>query len=124
MEDTAAVPGTLCYFEIPAPDLEKAGDFYRSVFAWRVEVSGQYMSCSAADGQLLCGLDPIKRPAPDGGILIYLKVGDIAATLDRIREAGGAVVLGKSPVGSDPQWGFSAVFRDPGGNQIGLWSRG
>ncbi|MBI2900707.1 MAG: VOC family protein [Planctomycetes bacterium] len=116
----ADAPAPICYLEIPAPDLGKAGTFYHAVFGWTVAPSGDYRIFRTGENSLEGGLDP-RKPVVDGGILIYLKVADIPATLDEVRAAGGSVVQEKTQVG--PEWGFFAIFRDPNGNRVGLWSR-
>ena len=114
---------TICYLEIPAPDVEKACAFYSKVFGWDVTPSTlsdkTYWEFSTGDGQLGGGLDP-RLPVQDGGVLPYLKVSDIAEALAAINDAGGSVVRKKFDIGGG--YGFSALFKDPNGNQIGLFS--
>jgi predicted enzyme related to lactoylglutathione lyase len=45
-------------------------------------------------------------------------VDDIESALADVEAKGGTVVSGKSPVGD---MGWSAYFRDPEGNTLGLW---
>ena len=117
--------GHICYIEIPAPDVARAKRFYAAVFGWQTEDSGlgdaAYTMFQA--GVMMGGLDSRKQPS-DKGVLLYLKVEDIPATLQAIREAGGEVVTNKSQVidGSDA-YGFAATFTDPNGNVLGLWAR-
>ena len=58
------------------------------------------------------------RPAAaQPGLLIYIMVDSVAATIDAVIAHGGAVV---QPVGADaPE--ITARFRDPAGNVIGLY---
>lgn len=51
------------------------------------------------------------------GIIVYIVVEDIEATLAKIVAAGGKVVDGKIPQGS----AYMAFFADPSGNILGLW---
>jgi len=55
-----------------------------------------------------------------GEPLIYLASQDIDADLQRVQAHGGQTVMPKSEI---PQVGWMAVFRDPSGNKIGLFSR-
>ena len=58
-----------------------------------------------------------RAPAADPGLLLYVMVDSVAATLDAIVANGGEVV---QPVGADaPE--ITARFRDPAGNVIGLY---
>ena len=57
------------------------------------------------------------RPPATPGLLIYIMVDTIAATIEAIITHGGEIV---QPVGADaPE--ITARFRDPGGNVIGLY---
>jgi len=49
--------------------------------------------------------------------VFYVKVADLQATLDRVVEAGGRVVI---PPTSVPSGIYFALFEDPGGNRTGL----
>lgn len=117
-------PAPICYLEIPAPSIEKAGSFYRSVFAWKIQPSSltnqQYWMFETGEGSLMGGLDTTKA-VQEGGIIFYIKVEDIAAMLKAIDQAGGSMVAAKEDIGGG--YGFSAVFKDPNGNRIGLWSK-
>lgn len=117
-------PASIVYFEIPAPNIEKAGTFYSSVFGWIITPSSlsshAYWEVGTGDGQLTGGLDSAASVC-DGGIITYMKVDDITTTLDKICESGGSVVRPKFDVGGG--YGFSAIFRDPNGNRLGLFSK-
>jgi len=117
-------PASICYFEIPAPDIEKAGNFYSSVFGWDIEISDltdqKYLMFSSGKGSLAGGLDPSKVPSKDG-VLIYIKVDDILSTLETVKKAGGSMVHGKTEISGG--YGFFSVFKDPNGNFMGLWSQ-
>lgn len=117
-------PASFCYVEIPAPDVERSAAFYRTVFGWTVEPSHltdfSYWTFEAGERGLSGGLDS-RLEAEDGGVLLYLRVEDIAATLEAVRRAGGSVVGEKREVGGEH--GYFALFQDPCGNRLGLWSR-
>ena len=112
-------PHPICYVEIPAPDLARAHDFYRDIFGWSMQPSGDYLMFESGEGALAGGLDP--RKALGDGVVLYIRVTDIPATLERIEQAGGQTIRPRSEVGDD--YGYFALFRDPNGNQMGLWSR-
>ncbi len=116
-------PATICYLELPAPDIVAAGRFYSSVFGWTITPSDlserAYWEFSTGEGQLTGGLDP-SIPVNSGGVILYLKVSDIVETLQNIRANGGAVVRDKFDIGGG--YGFSAIFTDPNGNRLGLFS--
>ena len=58
-----------------------------------------------------------RTPASQPGLLIYIMVDSVAATLEKIVAHGGEIV---QPIGADaPE--ITARFRDPAGNVIGLY---
>jgi uncharacterized protein len=58
-----------------------------------------------------------RPPSSVPGLLIYIMVDSVAATIDTIIANGGEIV---QPIGGDaPE--ITARFRDPGGNVIGLY---
>jgi len=58
-----------------------------------------------------------RPPAANPGLLFYIMVDSVAATVDAVRANGGEIV---QPIGADaPE--ITARFRDPGGNVIGLY---
>jgi predicted enzyme related to lactoylglutathione lyase len=58
-----------------------------------------------------------RRPAAEPGLLIYVMVDDITATINAVIAHGGTLV---QPVGADaPE--ITARFKDPAGNTIGLY---
>ena len=58
-----------------------------------------------------------RPPAKSPGLLIYIMVDSVAATIDAVLAQGGELV---QPIGVDaPE--ITARFRDPAGNVIGLY---
>jgi predicted enzyme related to lactoylglutathione lyase len=58
-----------------------------------------------------------RPPASTPGLLLYIWVDSVAATVNVVVENGGDIV---QPLGADaPE--ITARFRDPGGNVIGLY---
>ena len=116
-------PALVVYVEIPAPDLDRASAFYASVFGWEITTSDltgkPYAMFSTGEGGLSGGLASERSVHPDGGVILYLKVDDIAESLAAVEAQGGATSRPKEAIGGD--YGFSAEFRDPNGNPVGLW---
>jgi uncharacterized protein len=110
--------GKICYVEVPAQDVERSAAFYQAVFGWRIKRRGD--GCMAFDdstGEVSGSWRLGRPPSTDPGLLIYIMVDSVAATLDAIRAHGGEMV---QPIGGDaPE--ITARFRDPGGNVIGLY---
>ena len=109
------------WFEIPAADIEKACKFYSAIFDQEFEVveynQGYPMfMLPALGGAVVQG--PDYYTPNDGGVVIYLDVGEkFDDTLARVEPAGGKIVLPKTDMGGQ---GFSAFFLDSEGNKIGL----
>jgi predicted enzyme related to lactoylglutathione lyase len=120
-QQSTAAP--ICYVEIPAPDIEKAGSFYSSVFGWEMRPSNlseaAYWEFRTGDDQISGGLVQ-GRTAHDVGVLLYIKVKDIDSILRVIAASGGTIAMPKTDIGGGH--GASALFIDPNGNRIGLIS--
>lgn len=56
---------------------------------------------------------------PAGTIVPYVTADDIEASLEKIGSNGGSTVVPKTEI---PGFGHFAVFSDPTGNRIGLYS--
>jgi uncharacterized protein len=110
--------GKICYIEIPATDVARSADFYKRVFGWRVRQRGDGStafddSTGQVGGTWVLGRSPATQP----GLLVYVMLDSVAATLDVIVANGGEIV---QPIGADaPE--ITARFRDPAGNVIGLY---
>jgi uncharacterized protein len=110
--------GKVCYVEIPAVDIHRSADFYTGVFGWQVRQRGDGSIAFDDTTGEVSGTWVVGRPAsPEPGLLIYIMVDSVAATIDAVIAHGGELV---QPVGADaPQ--ITARFRDPAGNVIGLY---
>jgi uncharacterized protein len=110
--------GKLCYLEIPAVDVRKSADFYQAIAGWHIRERGDGRvafddGVGEVSGTWVIGRPPASQP----GILVYIMVDDVAATLDLVRANGGEIV---QPIGGDaPE--ITARFRDPAGNMFGLY---
>jgi len=116
----------ICWFELPVIDIERAARFYEEVFA----ISLRRESC----GGHPLAVFPYEAPQPSGalvqmpqleprnnGTLVYLNGGeDLNLVLERIRSAGGEVMMEKTSIGEDI--GHIALFLDSEGNRVGLHS--
>jgi predicted enzyme related to lactoylglutathione lyase len=110
--------GKICYIEIPAMDIGRSADFYQAVFGWRIRKRGDgRLAFDDAVGEV-SGTWLAGRPAsPTPGLLVYIMVDDMEATVRAVVANGGEIV---QPIGMDaPE--TTARFRDPGGNVFGLY---
>ena len=110
--------GKICYIEIPAVDIRHSADFYAKLFGWKIRKRGDGSTAfDDATGQV-SGTWVLGRPAASQpGLLVYIMVDSVAATIDVIAAQGGTLV---QPIGADaPE--VTARFRDPAGTVIGLY---
>ncbi len=110
--------GKICYLEIPAADVRRSSEFYHAVFGWNIRRRGDdHLAFDDAVGEV-SGSWVTGRPAsPQPGLLVYIMVDSVAATVKAVVANGGEIV---QPIGADaPE--ITARFRDPGGNVIGLY---
>ena len=112
--------GKVCYIELPATDIGRSADFYRDVFGWRVRRRGDgHSAFDDTTGEVSGTWVQGRRAAAEPGLLIYIMVDSVAATLESVIAHGCEIV---QPVGVDaPE--VTARFRDPGGNVIGLYQQ-
>lgn len=113
------------YFEIPVENLDRATQFYRSVFGFEFtvnEIHGNQMAffpfkegVKGITGALAQG--EVYKPSLTG-TLIYLASDDIDASVKKILESGGEVLFPKTEV---PEYGWVAEFKDSEGNRVALF---
>jgi predicted enzyme related to lactoylglutathione lyase len=113
--------GRLSYVQIPATNVQASGDFYANVFGWKVGAGeDDHLSFSDATRGMIGAWVTDRVSSHGAGVLLYIYVHGIDAVLERIRACSGAVV--KAPYAEGDLW--VATFRDPGGNEIGIWQQG
>jgi len=112
--------GKICYIEMPTTDVARSAEFYQRVFGWSVRRRGDGSTAfddttGEVSGSWVLGRPPAAVP----GLLVYIMVDSVAATVDQVVANGGEIV---QPIGVDaPE--ITARFRDPGGNVIGLYQQ-
>ncbi len=110
--------GKICYVEIPAVDVARSSAFYEAVFGWSIRTRGDGSTAFDDAIKEVSGAWVTDRPpSRDPGLLLYVMVDDVAATVELVKENGGEIV---QEIGVDaPE--ITARFRDPAGNVIGLY---
>ena len=119
---TSAPLGAPTWIDLLTSDLDRAQNFYGTVFGWTFESAGPdyggYVT-AAKDGRPVAGLmgnNPEFR-TPDGWTT-YLHSADVAATV-AVATAAGAVVCGEPMEVKDKGW--MAMLTDPTGALFGVW---
>jgi uncharacterized protein len=119
--------GRVVHFEIPYDDADRARAFYQKAFGWQLmplAEMGYTMAMTGPSGDQ----GPTEAGFINGGMMqreepftapnIVIDVANLEDTLQAVNEAGGTTVSERQPVGD---MGFTAYFRDPEGNLVGLW---
>ncbi|MBI3909992.1 MAG: VOC family protein [Armatimonadetes bacterium] len=113
----------IVHVEIPAQDLDAAGKFYSELFGWAIQPMPdfEYATFDApggpgggfpkVDGQMY-------KP---GDVVVYVSTDDIEATLAKAESLGARTLVPRSEV---PGFGWFAMFSDPSGNRMALWTAG
>jgi predicted enzyme related to lactoylglutathione lyase len=117
------------HFEIPANDVERAKQFYGSIFGWQLqempEMNYTIVQTTDVDPQTQMPTAPgainggmMKRTAETPGPVLTIDVDSIDDALDQVERSGGSVVRARTEI---PGMGAFAYFKDPEGNTLGLW---
>ena len=112
--------GKVCYVEMPAIDINQSASFYREVFGWQTRTRGDgNIAFDDAVGEVSGTWVLGRPPSPEPGLLIYIMVDSVAATVESVVAHGGKIV---QPIGMDaPE--ITARFSDPAGNVLGLYQQ-
>lgn len=117
------------HFEIPVEDEERAKEFYKKAFDWKIN-SMPEMSYHIVHTSEIDELNNIPKEigAINGGMMkrneliqspvITINVESIKDALERIGELGGEIMGEIMEIG---EMGFAAYFKDTEGNILGLW---
>src|SRR3989475_8366569 len=108
------------HFEIPAGDPERAANFYRKVFGWKIEKwpgpMEYWMVTTGAEGM----------PGINGGLMKNtdvktttntIAVDSVDASVEAVTKAGGKLVMPKTTI---PTVGYFAYLTDTEGNLFGV----
>lgn len=112
---------SIVHVEIPAVDRRAAAEFYAQLFDWQIDNSADEMNYtmfnpgSGPGG----GFAEISDGFEPGHILIHVETDDIDASLAKAESLGGETSLPKTEI---PDIGWYAIFTDPTGNSIGLYT--
>ena len=112
--------GKICYIEIPASDIHRSAEFYEKVFGWRIrQRDNGSIAFDDGVGEVSGTWVTGRQSSATPGLLIYIMVNSVAATIESIIANGGELA---QPIGVDaPE--ITARFRDPAGNVIGLYQQ-
>ena len=118
-EFTKPKHGEICWQELATTDLEKAKNFYQTLFGWNLQQSKTttinyseiHVEESAVGGMLEINKDWGENPPPSHW-QTYIAVDDADATVEKIKQFGGSVCV---PPFDAPGVGRMSVVSDPSG---------
>lgn len=115
-------PGTPSWVELSSPDTDAAADFYGQLMGWSAtepgpaETGGYRMFQQA--GQNVAGLMSKVQPEQSTAWATYISVADADQTAEKVKAAGGDVLVAPMDV---MDIGRMAFFADPTGAAFGVW---
>jgi uncharacterized protein len=123
--DTAWADGTPCWVDVGVDDIAGACAFYAGVFGWDAQPgppeAGGYAVC-LKNGRAVAGIGPKQGPPGMPSVwTTYLASSDVGETADRIKAAGGHILVEPMDV---MDAGRMAVAADPAGAVFGVWQAG
>jgi len=119
----------ISWFEIPATDLNRAQQFYETIFGTSLtalDLPNIKMRMFPLENMMDVGgaiVDSggFHKPSATDGPLIYLNANpDLQIVLDKVEAAGGKIMVPKTMI--SPEYGFMAVIIDTEGNRIAFHS--
>ena len=116
---------TICFFEIPANDIEKVRKFYSELFNWKIEkdesqTEYEYWMIDTATQDWKEGIKGAieERQDPQQRIVIWISVPSVEEYSAKIEKLGGKVFVSKTAVVG---MGYYAYCLDPENNYFAIW---
>ena len=82
--------GKVCYIEIPATDVARSAEFYKQAFGWSIRTRGHGATAFDDGVGEVSGVWVLGRPpAATPGLMVYIMVDSVAATVEKVVAAGG-----------------------------------
>jgi predicted enzyme related to lactoylglutathione lyase len=123
-DETAYPPGTPTWVDLSTTDVDAGRHFYEQLFGWTIDEPagpefGGYAMFRSSD-KLVAGSGPVMQGAPPAWTT-YIRTADAAATAQKVRDAGGEVVVEPMEI---PDAGTMVIAKDPTGAYFGVWQNG
>lgn len=111
------------HWELWSKDPGTVSEFYKSVFDWNIQPIPEIdytMVQTGGEGGIDGGImTPQEGPWP-GNMAFYIDVDDLDAYAEKIKAAGGEMIVEKMEV---PGVGHFSLFKDTDGRVLGMWKR-
>lgn len=120
----------ISWVEIPVVDMDRAKQFYESVFGIKIEVHQlkdllmgwfPYVDGKPGASGSLVQHSGAYVPSDTMGPVVYFNCEDVQHVLDRVVGAGGQIMQPKTQI--NETIGFMGILSDTEGNRIALHSR-
>jgi len=106
----------IVHFDVAGPDEAALHRFYAGVLEWKVEPQGPGYALVRTPGG---GPDGALVEMEDASLTLGVAVDDLEATVARVAELGGEVLMPPT----DNGWVVKALVVDPAGNRLSLIAR-
>ena len=114
-------PGSIVHVEFHVKEPKKLEKFYASLFGWKFqEVPGINYSLFEAPSGPGGGIGGLQPGNWQAGLINYILVISIDEYQEKIKKAGGKIIMPKSEV---PGQGWFTVFEDPSGTRMAIWQQ-
>ena len=106
----------IIHVEVTGKDGPSLQRFYGDVFGWKLDTDNPGGYGLLRQGALTAGIGPAQNGG-DGHVTFYIHADDPQATLQKVEDAGGRVVMPLTEVAPETT---IALFVDPEGHLVGL----
>jgi len=112
---------SIVHIEIPAKDRATLSKFYAEMFGWKLQEFPEMNYTTFESGSVGGGFAPVEgsQYSTIGQVLLHIGSEDIEADLAQIKKMGGQMVVPKTEI---PGIGWFAIFNDPAGNRVALYT--
>lgn len=108
--------GKIIHVEVTGKDSAALQRFYSDVFDWDLDTNNPGGYGMVRQGELSGGIGPV-QDGSGGLVTFYVSTDDPQATLRRVEERGGRVLMPLTEVAPETT---IALFADPEGHVVGL----
>jgi predicted enzyme related to lactoylglutathione lyase len=107
------------HFEIIGKDGEGLKKFFGELFDWKIDSNNpiNYGIIKGEEGGIGGGIGSVMQEGESSHATFFVEVDNVQASLDKIVELGGSVVVSETVI---PDMVTFGLFKDPEGNLVGL----
>ena len=119
------MPNAIVHFEIPVDDVQRAQQFYKKAFGWKISDPHKmdyFFVETRKEGEEGINGGLMQRKMPGQPFMNYIMVRSIEASLAKVVGAGGRICLPKQEIGAGMGW--IACFQDTENNMMGFYQPG